>query len=433
MAMVGITTGAYAWLLGPALRFLLTGGSDGLQPLFRFWPEAALWPREKLLWWLPAVLVAIGLVKGVGYLGQFYFVGLYGQRVVIDLRRQVFDRFLGLSPRQSSQALSGDLLSRFTADVAAVEVAATYAMASWLRDTLQIAILIAVAVSLSWQLSLLALVAVPIAIWPASRLTAALLRRVRKAQAQVGSLTAQVQEGIGALKTIQVFGAQGTELRRFDDRAQALQRSLSRAAWSRAALPGAMEVLAAAAIAGTLAFTFSTRAVAPEALVSFLAAIILLYQPAKDLGRVSQFGVAAVAALERLDAVLGLPAGVEGGSGEARLTQSVQLQGLRFGWGDRPALEDVSLQIPIGQVTALVGESGSGKSTLASLLLRFETPHAGRVLLDGVDARDSSVHSVRAQFALVTQEPLLFAATIAENLKVARPDATVAQLEAAAR
>ncbi len=433
MAMVGLTTGAYAWLLGPALRFLLTGGDHGLEPLFRYWPEAAAWPRQTLLWWLPAMLVAIGVVKGVGYLGQFYFVGLYGQRVVMDLRRQVFARFLGLSPRQSSQQLSGDLLSRFTADVAAVEVAATYAMAAWLRDTLQILILVGVAFSLSWQLSSLALIAVPFAIWPASRLTASLLRRVREAQAQVGSLTAQVQEGIGALKTLQVFGAQPSELRRFDDRANALQRSLSRAAWARAAVPGVMEVLAAAAIAGTLAFAFATGSVAPEALVSFLAAILLLYQPAKDLGRVSQFGVAAVAALERLDAVLDLPARVTGGAGTATLKTGVRIDGVRFGWGDRPALEDVSLELPVGQVTALVGESGSGKSTLASLLLRFEAPQAGAVLLDGIDARESTLGSIRAQFALVTQEPLLFAASIAENLAVARPAATSADLEAAAR
>ncbi len=430
--MVGITTGAYAWLLGPALRFLLTGGNAGLQRLFEWWPEAAQWPREKLLWWLPALLVVIGLVKGVGYLGQFYFVGLYGQHVVIDLRRQLFSRFLGLSPRQSSQQLSGDLLSRFTADVAAVEVAATYAVAAWLRDTLQIAILVAVAFSLSWQLALLALIALPAAIWPAARLTASLVRRVREAQSGVGVLAAQVQEGIGALKTIQVVGAQATELRRFEGHAVELQRSLSRAAWVRAAVPGLMEVLAAAAIASTLMFAFATGSIAPESLASFLAAIILLYQPAKDLGRVSQFAVAAVAALERLDPVLLLPRVVEDGTGEAGLKHSVQLDGVRFAWGDRGALNDVSLQLPVGQMTALVGQSGSGKSTLAALLLRFETPQGGRLLLDGIDVRELSVRSVRRQFALVTQEPLLFATTVAENLKVARPNATHAQIEAAA-
>ncbi len=431
--MVGLTTGAYAWLLGPALRFLLTGGTDGLQPIFRFWPEAASWPRQTLLWWLPAVVISIGAIKGVGYLGQFFFVGLYGQRVVIDLRRQLFARFLGLTPRQASRQQSGDLLSRFTADVAAVEQAATYAVASWLRDTLQIFILAAVALWLSWQLSLVALVAVPLAIWPASRLTAALLRRVREAQQQVGALAAQVLEGVGALTTVQLFGAQQAEHARFEVRTRLLQRSLSRAAWARAAVPALMEVLAATAIAATLGVAVQTQAISPETLISFLAAVLLLYQPAKDLGRVSQFAVAALAALERLDEVLGLPAVEQGGAGVATLREGVRIESLRFGYGDRPALEDVSIALPVGQVTAIVGASGGGKSTLAALLLGFEAPQGGRVLLDGVDARASSVASVRAQFALVTQDPLLFAGSVADNLRIGCPGATAPQLEQAAR
>ena len=433
MAIVGLTTGAYAWLLGPALRFLVSGGTDGLERVFRFWPDAASWPRERLLGWLPALLLGIGVLKGVGYLGQFYWVGLYGQRVVIDLRRQLFRRYLTLSPQQLSERLSGDLLSRFSADVAAVELAATYSVASWLRDTLQIAVLLGVALSLSWQLSLWALISVPVAIWPAWRLTRAVLRRVREAQAQVGVLTAQVQEGVGALRSIQAFGAQASERSRFDERTRSLQGSLQRAAWARAGVPAMLEVLAATAIASVLAFALATRPIAPEALISFLAAIVLLYQPAKDLGRVSQFGLAAGAALERLDAVLSLPEAGPRGLGLATLTQGVRVEALRFAWGDRPALEDVSFEIPVGQITALVGESGSGKSTLASLLLGFEAPRSGRVLLDGIDASSLTLESVRAQFALVTQEPLLFAATIAENLKVAKPSATDAELEAAAR
>jgi subfamily B ATP-binding cassette protein MsbA len=97
MAIVGLTTGAYAWLMGPALRFLLTGGSSGLGAVARFAPDV---DREQALWVLPIAAVVIGAIKGVAYLGQFYTVGLFGQRVVIDLRRRVFDRLLGMSPRQ---------------------------------------------------------------------------------------------------------------------------------------------------------------------------------------------------------------------------------------------------------------------------------------------------------------------------------------------
>lgn len=435
MAVVGLTTGGYAFLMGPALRFLLTGGTAGLGlagPL--------LAGREGLTiaearWWLAGAVAVIGAVKGLGYLGQFYFVGLFGQRVVVDLRRRLFERLLELSPGQRSTQLSGDLLSRFTADVASVEQAATYTVASWLRDSLQIVILVGVAVSLSWKLSLLALVAVPVAVLPASRLTAALLRRTREGQAALGGLAGQVQEGLGAMPTLQAFSAEATELQRFERRTDLISRALTRAAWARAAVPGLMEILASTAIAATLAWAVATEAVAPDALVSFLGALVLVYQPAKDLGRVSQFALTAAAALERIEAVLSLPRPVTGGPTPlAPLAKAIDVDDVHFAWAPgRPALAGASFSVEVGQVTALVGESGSGKSTLAALLLRLETPERGSVRFDGVDAAQATLASVRAQFALVTQEPLLFSATVGENLRLVRPEATPAELEAACR
>jgi subfamily B ATP-binding cassette protein MsbA len=249
----------------------------------------------------------------------------------------------------------------------------------------------------------------------------------------VGALAGQVQEGIGALKTLQAFGAGPAELNRFEGRAASLQDSLGRAAWARAGVPAMMELLAAVAIASVLAFALTTQQVAPEALLSFLAAVVLLYQPAKDLGRMTPFAAAAAAALERIDAVLQLPTAAPRGTGIATAKQSVRVEGLAFSWGDRPALEGVDLEVKAGQVTAVVGASGGGKSTLTALLLGFEAPRAGRILFDGVDAAQCTLQSVRAQFALVTQEPLLFAGTVAENLRVARPEATDGELEAMAR
>lgn len=434
MAVVGLTTGGYAFLMGPALRFLLTGGTAGLGLA-----EPLLAGKEGLTiaearWWLAGAVAVIGAVKGLGYLGQFYFVGLFGQRVVVDLRRRVFERLLELSPGQRATQLSGDLLSRFTADVASVEQAATYTVASWLRDSLQIVILVGVAVSLSWKLSLLALVAVPVAVFPASRLTAALLRRTREGQAALGGLAGQVQEGLGAMRTLQAFSAEQTELARFRRRAGTIERALSRAAWARAAVPGLMEILASVAIAATLAWAVATEAVAPDALVSFLGALILVYQPAKDLGRVSQFALTAAGALERIEAVLALPKAVQGGSVElAPVSKAITLDDVHFAWAERPTLAGVSFSLEVGQVTALVGESGSGKSTIASLLLRLETPRRGRIRFDGVDAAEATLASVRSQFALVTQDPLLFSATVGENLRLVRPGATAAEVEAACR
>lgn len=436
MGLVGVTTGAYAFLMGPALRFLLTGGTEGLGLLARLVPELASWPRERVLLVLPVVVVIVGAIKGVGYLGQFYFVGLFGQQVVKDLRRRVFERMLALSPGQRARLLTGDLLSRFTADVAAVEQAATYTVASWLRDTLQIVILAAVAVALSWKLALLTLIAVPIAVVPASRLTRALMARTREGQTALGALAGQVQEGLGALRAIQAFNAEVAESHRFDRRTADAQVSLSRAAWARAAVPGVMEILASVAIAGTLGWAASSGAVEPEALVSFLGAVILLYQPAKDLGRVSQFAITAGVAMERLDAVLSLPSSVPfvaGAPDVQQLERSIELEDLTFRWADRPVLNGATFSIEAGRVTALVGESGSGKSTLTAVLLRFEQASGGRYLIDGVDVTQRSISSVRGQFALVTQEALLFSASVRANLLVGRPQATAQELEDACR
>ncbi len=423
MALVGITTGIYAWLMGPALRFLLTGGEQPLHAL-GFAPS---WPRETALEALPLLILAVGAVKGLGYLGQFYWVGLYGQKVVVDLRRLLFLRFLGLSPSELSQRKSGDLLARFGADVAAVEQAATYTVASWLRDSLQIAVLALVAVMLSWKLALLTLLAVPVAVWPASRLTQLLLARVRYAQAALGELAGQVREGIGALRTVKAYQAQSLELQRFDARAGQVATALVKAGWSRAGVPALMEVLAAAAIAGTLALALGGSVASPETLVSFLAAVGLLYQPAKDLGRVSQFAVQAAAALERIEAVLKLEGRPVSEGPPPRLEQSVKLEGVEFAWGDRPALKGVDLELERGKVLALVGRSGSGKSTLAALLLGFEPPAKGRVTVDGRPA------ALGGCFAYVSQEPLLFSASVEDNLRVARPEATRDELEAAAK
>lgn len=428
MAIVGVTTGAYAWLMGPVLRFLLTGGGASVG-LFS--------SRAEALRWLPLAIVGIGAVKGVGYLGQFYFAGLFGQQVVMDLRRRLFERLLSLSPSQRAARLSGDLLARFTTDVASVEQAATYTVSSWLRDSLSIVVLASVAIYWSWTLSLVALVAVPLAILPAARLTRSLMHRTRAGQAALGLAAGQVQEGLGAMRTIQAFDGAAAERVRFARHAATIERALRRAAWARAAVPGVMEVLASAAIATSLAVAMGTRSVAPEALVSFLGAIVLLYQPAKDLGRVSQFALTAAAALERIEEVLALPERVADAPGAVELpplAAGIHCENVRFAWPQGAAalaLDGVTLDLPVGRVTALVGASGSGKSSLAALLLKFEPLSGGRITFDGVDVALATRRSVRAQFALVTQEPLLFSSSVRENLLLARPQAGDSELWAA--
>ncbi|RKH01451.1 ABC transporter ATP-binding protein [Corallococcus carmarthensis] len=435
MAVLGLATGAYAYLLGPALRFLLSGGEEGFASAHRV-PWLADLPREAALWGFPVLVLCVGAVKGVGYLGQFYFMGLFAQRVVKDLRRDLFLRLTALSPSQLSKERTGDLLSRFSSDVMAVELAAMYTVGSYLRDTIQVLVLAGVALAMSPMLGGLMLAVIPLAALPASKLTRKVLKGTREGQAHLGQLAGQLHEGLGGLRTIQAFNGQQAELARFESYAKAHEEAVVGAAWARGGVPGLMEVLAAAALAGALGYAAATRAMEPEALLSLLTAVILVYQPVKDLGRVTQFAVQAGAAGERLFALLDLKHPVEDASNAVpapAMRESLRMQDVRFFYGERRALDGLTLDLKVEQVAALVGGSGGGKSTVTSLLLRFERPQQGRILLDGVDADTYTAASVRSQFALVTQEPLLFHGSVLENLRHARPEATREEVEAAAK
>lgn len=434
-AAVAVAMGAYAYLTGPALRFLLSGGEQGFASAQRV-PWLADLPREAALWGFPLLMVVVGVAKGLGYLAQFYFMGLFAQRVSKDLRRDLFLRLTSLSPSQLAKQRTGDLLSRFSSDVSAVEAAAMYTVGAYLRDTLQAIILTGVALSMSPLLGGVMLLVVPLAALPAARLMRKVLKRTREGQTQLGNLAGQLHEGLGGLRTIQAFNGQEAELARFSAHAQAHEKAVVSAAWARGAVPGLMEVLAAAALAGALAYAASVKLMPPEALLSLLTAVILVYQPVKELGRVTQFAVQAGAAGERLFELLDARHPVEDAPDAVpapTLSRSIVLEDVRFSYGERRALDGLTLELKAGQVTALVGGSGGGKSTVTSMLLRFERPQKGQLLLDGVDADRYTAASVRAQFALVTQEPLLFQGTVLDNLRYARPDATREEVEAAAR
>ncbi|MFL5318862.1 MAG: ABC transporter ATP-binding protein, partial [Myxococcaceae bacterium] len=436
MAVLGLTTGAYAWLIGPALRFLLSGGTEGLGLVGKVVPQLGAIDRNTALWLFPVVIVVIGVIKGLAYLAQFYAMGMFGQRVSADLRRKLFTQLASLSPLQLAKLRVGDLLSRFASDVVAIELAANYTVGSWVRDGLQIVILVGVAFALNWKLALGALLLIPIAAFPVARLSRSFFRRTKEGQQQLGALAAQVGEGLGGLKTIQAYNAQDAELQRFDAHADAQLKAMTRAGWTRGAVPALMEILGAAGIATVLAFTAVRAAIPPEQLLSFLGTLILIYQPAKDLGRVGQFAVQASAASERLLEILesAHPAQDAPSAKVApRVSRAVALQDVSFRYGDRAALDQLTLEIPVGKVTALVGPSGGGKSTIASLLLRFDRPQSGRIAIDDENADALTADSVRSQFALVTQEPLLFSGTVMDNLRFARPAATDAEVHEAAR
>jgi len=460
MVVLALTNGLYAYLTGPLLTFLINAGAPSSRGLAALGAVGHLFPqlfegldRGRALVVLPAFILGIALVKGAAYLGQFYMMGMVGQRVVADVRRALFQRLLGLSPAWFERHHSGDLLSRFTADVAAVELFATYGVAAVLRDTTQLAVLVVVLFSLDWRLASVGLVIIPVCAIPIARLARSLREQTRLSQAALGRLGERVQEGLWGHRIIQAYGMRAQEVRRFDADTDRYLEQMHRAIRARTLTPALLELFVVGALCLVLALAFRSAGLAPELLVSFIAALAMLYQPAKDLGRVSPWLLQATAGAERiyeiLDASDGLSlassaegSGTSAADGGDRVPatpfdevrfEEVQLAYAGTGGAPVPVLKGLNLRIRRGECVGLVGGSGGGKSTLVKLLLRFLDPTGGRVTLNGVDLRALPLGQVRACSALVTQEPLLFSDTLRANIAYARPEASLEQVEAAAR
>ncbi len=444
MVLLALTTAAYAFLVGPAAKFLVTGGAEGMGRAFELVPGLSafsLVDKERAFLLMPALLLGVALVKGVAYFGHFYLMGCLGQRVVADLRRDLFTAILGQDPTYFSEAKTGDLISRFTVDLLHVERAVTYGLASAVRDSLSVVVLLGLCFFLDWKLSLVAFIGVPLVAYPIARLAKKLKRRSNDSQIAQGRLTALVQEGLWGVKVLQAYGLQGRELSRFDRENAKVLRAETKAAKAKSIAPGVLELVSILGLAAAL--KFASHAVAggvldAERLLSFLAAVGFAYQPAKDLGRMGQWFIQAGVGCGRIREVLERAPMVAAREGAAPLPKferelSFDQVTFRYPGAARPALEKLSLKLSRGERLALVGESGAGKSTAALLAMRFAEPGGGQIALDGKPLEEGTLGSIRGQFGLVTQEPLLFSGSIAENISYADPTMGRERIEAAAR
>jgi subfamily B ATP-binding cassette protein MsbA len=443
MLVLAVTTAAYAQLLGPVLSFLFTGQPGAIANLGRFMPSSAdAWmaaaDRQQLLLVVPAMIVAVSLLKGVAFFGQGYLMGTISQRLVADLRQMLFDHLLRLSPSYYAQRHTGDLMSRMGSDITLVEMAVTVSVTSYIRDGLTVLAMLASCFIVDWKMSIIVFGVVPVALVPVTRLAARLKRMTRQSQSSLGHISEIVQETLSGIRVVQAFGMEGWESSRLASANGRWLKFVRRSLVIRAFTSPLMEVLAASGIA--VAIWFAGRAIvagelAPAHFLSFIAAVMLLYQPVKQLGRVGQIALQGGAAGERILEVLDARSGVpdRGSAALPRFEREVRFEQVSFSYGDRPVLEDFSLRIGKGEVVALVGPSGGGKTTVANLLPRFWDVGSGRITVDGHDVRAVTLASLRAQLAFVTQETILFNDTVRANIAYGRPDVPGELVERAAR
>jgi len=422
-AVSAAAAAAYAWLIGPLLRGVLLGEPVSVGP---FHPTA-----DAGRWFLPALLLGVAAVKAVAQLLQTGWMQTAGQQALARLRSEVYAHLLSLPPEVHESRASGDVLSRLTSDVAQVEFAVTQALTSWVKDVLQLLALLTVCLVLDWRLFALSFVVLPAALVPITRFARAVKRAARTTQGSLGRLTALVGEQLHGLPVVQAYGMEPRARLAFDAEQARYLQEMDRSLLLRGAASPSIELLGITGLA--LALAVGARAVRAEPalaahLLSYVGAVLLMYGPLKSLSSTLAQVVAGLGAAERVFELEDRRVPPDTGREAPPLRTGVRVEALEVRYGEVRALDGLTLEIPAGKTVALVGASGAGKSTLISALLRFVEPSGGRIFWDGLDVTSLSRESVRSRIAWVPQEPVLFAGTVREAVRVGKADATDAEV-----
>ena len=389
---------------------------------------------------VPLAIIGIFLVRGaLSYLSS-YTMAWVSNKVVLDLRNAMFERLLALPTRYYDDRSSGALISKVAFDVIGVTSAATGVLTVLVRDTLAVAGLLGWLLYLNWRLTLVTLVIAPgvaIVVKVFSKRMRRMSQEGLRAQADV---THVLQESIDCHKEVKIFGGQDYEARRFDRSNQKQRGYNMRQTMAAAATVPIVQIFASIAVAVIISIALQQSAaneLSVGGFVSFLTAMLMLLTPIKHLTEVNsplQRGLASAESVFEL-----LDERAEEDTGERALPRAqgrIEYERVSFAYpgSGREALNDVSVRIEPGETIALVGPSGGGKTTFVNLLPRFYELSGGRIQLDGIDAREITLASLRANIALVSQDVALFNDTVAANIAYGRAGgASRAELETAAR
>jgi subfamily B ATP-binding cassette protein MsbA len=372
--------------------------------------------------WLPAVIVALFVVRGLATFVAAYGINWVGTRLVTDLRNAMFAKLLALPAAYYEQQPSGLLISKLTFDVTQVTAAATNALTIVFRDMLVIAGLLGYLLWLNWKLTLFALAMAPLVVVIVQLFSIRLRRSSREVQGAMGAITQVIDETIGGHKVVKLFGGQEYERRRFGEEANHVRRHLMKQATAIAASAPIVQLIAAIALAVVIWFAMGQSAseqLSVGDFAAFVAGMLLLMAPLKRVTDINEYVQKGLAASESVFQLIDEEAEPDRGTlalPRARGEIRFENVGFRYGSSERPALEGIELTIRPGQTVALVGPSGAGKTTLANLVPRFYHPTQGRVLLDGHDLETLTLASLRANIALVSQDVVLFNDTVAANI-----------------
>lgn len=412
VAIVATLVGAITEPLIPAL----------LQPLL----DKGFTQGTLQLWVVPVAILGVFLVRGIAqFVGQ-YALARIANEGMLTLRQALFDRVLaaemGLFARQSASALSNTVVYE-------VQTGATLLVQALLglsRDGFTLIALLAYLLYLNWQLTLIVAVVVPGVAWIMKTLSRRLYHLTKSSQQATDELAYVVEENVLAHRMVRLHGAQAGQAQRFAHLSRSLRRLAIKSTIASAAMTPLTQLLAAAALSVVICIALwqsrgavDTKDVTVGGFVSFITAMLMLIAPIRRLADVASPVTRGVAALERGLGLLGSTGAETGGTYRTPRVQgelTLRNVSVSFGPDHAPALDGVSLRVAPGEIVALVGPSGAGKTTLVNLLPRFVMPASGTVEVDGRVLTDWDLGSLRSQFAMVSQDVVMFNDTIAINV-----------------
>lgn len=423
------------------LLVFLNTGIGLLPPLFQRSIIDDVIGKRQLDLILPLVggLVLVYALGGLTEFGDQFLRHTIGERFLYDLRVRLYDHLQRLSLSFFERTSTGELMSRVSNDVNALEQFITHGTILTAVAFVRLFGATIVLLTLEWRLALLSLLPVPLIAlglrW-FNRRARPIYRRVRD---RLGDINARLQDDLAGIRVIQAFGQEAVELERFRGVSATYmgERIASIKTWSTffPAL-GFLSNLGGVLVLGAGAYMVVQGEVTLGTLVAFLSYIVSFYEPIRRLTDIDNIIQQAAAAGDRIFELLDEAPDIQDAEHAVALENvqgEVLFEGVRFTYGDgEEVLHDVDFHVQPGEVVALVGPSGAGKTSIANLLCRFYDPTHGRVLLDGHDLRDVRIDSLRRHVAVVLQDTFLFNGTIRRNLLYGKPDATEAELFAAA-
>ncbi len=421
MMVIALATSATAFLVKPALDDIFFNKDI------------------KMLKLIPIAVIIIYLLRGLGMYGQTYLMNYVGESVIRRLRNTLYDHIQDLPISFFHKEKTGTLMSRVTNDVGVIKSMVSTAVTGALKDAFTIVGLTIVIFYRDWKLALFAFIVLPIAFIPVVEFG----RRVRKVstgcQEAIADLSSFLHETFAGNKIVKAFGMEPYEKKRFHEKALNLFKLEMKAVIASSLSSPIMEFLGGLGIAFIIWYGGSkviSGTSTPGTFFSFMAAVLMLYDPVKKLSGLNNAIQQGLAASDRVFDIIDRKSEIAEDDNPLKIQSRphcVTFNNVFFKYDEEMVLKNINLDVKAGQILALVGMSGGGKTSLVNLIPRFYDVSRGAILVDGTDIRKASISSLRRQIAIVTQEPILFNDTVRNNIAYGNQNASQEEIDRVAK